>query len=109
MIKIQGTNITHMRGDTDTINVALTINGAAYTMASGDKAVFSVKQDLDATDYVFQLPISQDGKVKFEHSTTQGLAAGGYVWDIQLTMSDGTVQTIGPGKYKLLADVTVKE
>ena len=108
MIKIQGTNITHMRGDTDTINVALTVNGSAYTMSTGDKAVFSVKSDLDAADYVFQIPVA-DGKVKLEHATTQGLAAGGYVWDIQLTMADGTVQTIGPGKYKLLADVTNKE
>ena len=108
MIKIQGTNITHMRGDTDVINVSLTVNGSSYTMVAGDKAVFSVKSDLDATDYVFQIPV-QDGKVKFEHSTTQNLEAGGYVWDIQLTMSDGTVQTIGPGKYKLLADVTTKE
>ena len=44
--------------------------------------------------------------VDLTHDKTQGLAYGDCVWDVQLVLEDGTHQTIGPGKFHLLPDVT---
>ena len=44
--------------------------------------------------------------VDLTHDKTQRLEYGDYVWDVQLILADGTHQTIGPGKFHLLPDVT---
>ena len=105
MIKIKGSNITHMRGDTGCINVSLTSDGEPYTMQTGDVIIFSVKRNTQDTEYVLQ-KTSNTGQIIFNHKDTQNLTPGSYVYDIQLVTSIGQVQTLGPARYILQADVT---
>jgi hypothetical protein len=103
MLKIRSMDIYYIRGDDDSFTIQPTeADGTAVTGYSG---VFSVKQSYDDTDYVLQCQM--DGAViDLTHEMTQNLAYGDYVWDVELTLADGTHQTIGPGKFHLLPDVT---
>ena len=103
MLKIKGMDIYYIRGDDDSFSVQpTTADGEAITGYAG---TFSVKRTYDDTDYVLQ--VAMDGSVvDLTHEKTQGLAYGDYVWDVQLTLADGAHQTIGPGKFHMLPDVT---
>ena len=98
-------NITHMRGDTDALNLNIRVNGQPYQMGTGDQCVFSAKTTPDATAYIVQIPVS-NGTLTFPHLSTKDLPAGTYYYDIQLTTSSGLVQTLASGEYRLLADIT---
>ncbi|WP_337510080.1 hypothetical protein [Megasphaera sp.] len=103
MLKIIGNNIYHIRGDTDSFDVDLTQEDGsdvgAYT------AVFSVKRNINDAQYAFQAPV-QDGVVSLTHDMTANLDPGDYVWDVEVRFQDGGYQTIGPGLFRVLADVT---
>lgn len=103
MLKIIGTNIYHIRGDTDSFDVNLMQEDGSdigpYT------AVFSVKKKITDDAYVFQAPV-QNGVVSLTHDMTIDLEAGDYVWDIEVRTQDGWVQTVGPGIFRVIADVT---
>lgn len=103
MLKIRGMDIYYIRGDDDSFTIQpVQADGTAITGYTG---IFSVKRTYDDTNYVMQCPM--DGSVvDLTHEKTQGLAYGDYVWDVQLTLADGAHQTIGPGKFHMLPDVT---
>lgn len=103
MLKIRGMDIYYIRGDDDSFTIQPTrADGTAVTGYSG---VFSVKRSYDDIGYVLQCQM--DGAViDLTHEMTQNLAYGDYVWDVELTLADGTHQTIGPGKFHILPDVT---
>ena len=105
MLIIKKDKITHMRGDTGCITVNLYADGEPYTMRDGDKLIFSVKRAIGDTEYVLQKE-SKTNQIFFVHKDTNNLAPGTYVYDIQLVTSIGMVQTMGPGKYILQADIT---
>ena len=108
-IQIQGQNILHMRGDTGILKLNLTSNGEPYEMSGDDVAVFTVKKNTKSEDILLQ-KTSTDGAFYFDHFDTQNLKAGIYVYDVQLSLSDGQVITVlGPGVYKLLPDVTTNQ
>jgi len=103
VLKIKELDIYYIRGDDDSFSVQPeTPDGEPL---EGFTGVFSVKRSYDATDYILQ--VEMDGAVvDLTHDKTQGLEYGDYVWDVQLVLADGTHQTIGPGKFHLLPDVT---
>lgn len=94
-----------IRGDTGTIDVNISANGVPYHILDTDKIVFSVKKSYETDTYAMQ-KTAESGKFKLLHTDTNELSAGNYVWDMQLTTGAGDVVTVGPGKLKLLADVT---
>jgi len=103
MLKIRSMDIYYIRGDDDSFSIQPTTeDGTAVTGYSG---VFSVKRSYDDTDYVLQCNMDGD-IIDLTHEMTQNIAYGDYVWDVELTLADGTHQTIGPGKFHLLPDVT---
>ena len=105
MVSISGTTIKLTRGDTAAIALRLRADGEQFELEDGDRAVFSVKRGYDDAEYVLQADAS-GGIVELSHADTQGLASGSYVWDVQVTLADGQVATVGPGRLKLLPDVT---
>ena len=105
MLQVQGTNISMIRGDTGTIDVNISANGVPYQILDTDKIVFSVKKSYDTDAYAIQ-KTAEIGKIKLLHTDTNELSTGNYVWDIQITTTNGDVATIGPGKLKILPDVT---
>lgn len=104
MLKIRGMDIYYVRGDDDSFSIQPTADDG--TEITGFTGVFSVKRTYDNTDYVLQC--SMDGAViDLKHDKTKNLSYGDYVWDVELTLADGKHQTIGPGKFHILPDVTM--
>jgi hypothetical protein len=103
MLKIRGMDIYYIRGDDDSFTIQPT--QADGTAVTGYSDVFSVKRNYDDTDYILQCKMDR-AVIDLTHEMTQGLTYGDYVWDVELTLADGTHQTIGPGKFHLLPDVT---
>ena len=103
MLKIIGNNIYHIRGDTDSFDVDLTQEDGSdigpYT------AVFSVKKKITDDAYVFQAPV-QNGVVSLTHEMTNDLEAGDYIYDIKVRTQGAPPQTVGPGLFRVIADVT---
>ena len=108
--------IYYQRGDTDVLALALTKNGVAYTLASGDTALLSIKKDVKQLDtYDVQKAVSSDGTITMLAADTKRLDAGLtvndpralYYYDVQISFADGQVKTIGPYRFYLLAEVTV--
>ena len=105
-MKVQGNNITHMRGDTAILKLDLNIDGEPFALRDGDVATFSVKKNLKDTDYILQKR-AVDGDFVFTHADTQDIPFGVYWYDVQVTLQEGQVVTaIGPAQYRLVADVT---
>ena len=103
MFKIRGDNIYHTRGDTG--GFAIELRDENEEEISEYSAVMSVKRKLRDSEYLFQVPV-QDGYCSIQPETTRDLPFRNYFYDIQVTMRDGTVQTVGPFEYHLMADVT---
>ena len=94
MVKVEGTTILMTRGDTATINLSIKDdNKIEYELEEGDVVVFSVKQNLSDESYLIQKTFS-DKEIVIEHNDTKELPFGKYLYDVQLTFSDGKVATI---------------
>ena len=105
-LTIEGTTISHVRGDTGVIGLNLTKDGEPYTLGMNDVALFTVKKSVYDTDYVLQ-KTAINGRFNLLHADTQNITPGTYKYDVQVTTADGQVITvIGPATYKLLPDVT---
>ena len=99
----------HMRvvqGDTAIFN----ININDYEFVDGDIVYFTVKKDIKDKDYVLQKIVSDfiDNKAFFQlskHDTN--ISAGSYVYDIQVSLHNGIVDTVVlPSKFEVLEGVT---
>lgn len=105
MVLVNGTTITMTRGDTAFISVSMTRDGEPYTPVEGDEVRFAVKhpamtgggkQYKDA-EPVILIDIPIDSMVlTIAPADTEELDFGEYVYDIQITFADGTVDTFIP-------------
>jgi hypothetical protein len=106
MVSIEGNQIKLTRGDTAVIKLAFLINKLPYIQKPADKVIFSVKESYDSDTYMIHKEV-QNCTLGISHEDTQKLEVGTYVWDVQVTVAEtGQVATVGPGKIKILADVT---
>lgn len=106
--KIEGTTITLTRGDT--LPVVVTImcaDGRPYIPVEGDSVRFAMKER-----YTDRVPLlTKDIPIDtlllvLEPDDTTNLDFGTYVYDIQLTKADGTVDTfIAKAKIKITEEV----
>lgn len=101
--KTVGNSIYLTRGDTLDITIQIyNADGSAYTPEAGDTIRFAVKRSqmtignkryVDASPLIIK-PISTDDFVlSLAPSDTSSLDFGQYVYDIELTKADGTVDT----------------
>lgn len=97
MVNINGTTITITRGDT--LDVLLEIyleDGTPYEARAGDVIRFALKQKYTDSAPIPVKDISPATMIlRLEADETKLLRAGWipYVYDIQITMADGTVDT----------------
>ena len=86
-VKLNGTTITMTRGDTAAIEVSMTRDGDPYLPVAGDTVRFAAKHPKMTSgnkQYKDEEPVLED---------TKSLDFGEYVYDIQITFADGTVDT----------------
>ena len=109
MLKIDGNNnITLTRGDTLTLTVELTKDGEAYTPEEGDVIRFALAKGYE-TDFGYELLITEvipNDTLTFTLTSTQTqLAYRAYNYDIQVTHSDGCVDTFISAKLTITGEV----
>ena len=99
----------HMRvvkGDTAIFN----INIDGYDFVAGDKVYFTLKKDIKDKEYTLQKVVSEfsNNSAIFElNKDDTNLEVGLYIYDIQVTLHDGKVDTIIlPSKFEVLEGVT---
>ena len=97
MVNINGNNITITRGDTlEAVLEILCADGKPYEVRAGDVIRFALKQKYTDREPILLKVIPHDTLLlRLEAAETKLLTAGWapYVYDIQLTMEDGTVDT----------------
>ena len=97
MVNINGTTITITRGDTlEALLEILCADGQPYEVRPGDVIRFALKQKYADREPLLLKEIPHDTLLlRLEAEETKLLTAGWapYVYDIQLTMEDGTVDT----------------
>jgi hypothetical protein len=97
MFKIQGTTMYLTRGDTLDLTVTiLQADGNVYTPDSGDTVRFAVKASYKDQRTILNVDIPIDTlRLRVESEDTKKFTARKepYVYDIQLTKEDGTVDT----------------
>ena len=106
MVKIQGTTIIMTRGDTATIDLSIKDdNKEEYELEDGDVVVFSVKKNLSDEKYLMKKTFDEK-QIVIESDDTKDLSFGEYLYDVELTFSDGKVATIiTPSTLKLEGEV----
>ena len=96
MLKIDGHRITLTRGDTLTLTLTLKKNNQTYTPVEGDVIQFALAQGY-VTDPAYslkkELTIPNDTLTFTLTSADTALEYRDYNYDIQITHSDGTVDT----------------
>lgn len=104
--------ITFYRGDTATINLALT-----DTDLTGGAVFFTAKSEIDneATDSTAVVtkkvtshsdPTNGTTVITLSAADTNGITPATYDYDIQIVLADGTVSTVQVGKLEVKGDVT---
>ena len=97
MLKLKGNAIYLTKGDTLDVDVQITDSeGAEYVPETGDSIRFALKSDYSDLEplIIKDIPISTM-QLRLESEETKILKARKvpYVYDIQITLKDGTVDT----------------
>ena len=97
MMKLNGNTIYLTKGDTLDLQVSiLDQEGEEYIPDPEDRIRFALKKKYSDPDPLLVVPISNETlQLRIESDQTDTLQASKtpYVYDIQLTMADGTVDT----------------
>ena len=107
-----GTNISMIRGDTESILVSVKDSeGFEVALENGDIVYLTIKDNINTDNKALQKIVTEfpGGRALIEISSddTKDLKVKEYIYDIQLTKIDGSVTTIvKPSKFTLLGDVT---
>jgi len=112
-MKIDGTNLSMIRGDSECITITLyNSEGDVVKFEEGDTVYFTVKENLQTNVKIIQKVIKEfrDGKaiIELDPDDTKNLPfSKPYIYDVQLTSKDGKVTTIiPPSRFTLKGDVT---
>lgn len=108
MYTVNGTTITLTRGDT--FRAIITIydaQGNVYTPESEDVVRFALKRTVeDRTPLILKTIDNETMLLEIEPNDTKQLSFGSYIYDIEITLEDGTVDTfIANAKLNLTVEV----
>ena len=94
MIKVDGTNISFVRGDSATILVGTD----KYSFKDGDLVEMTCRRAAEDPEIAFHVQteefVNGKGNLKIKPEDTHYLTPGKYRYDIQLTTAEGEVITI---------------
>lgn len=106
MYRVIVNNIYITRGDTDRLPLRIIDTDHEYVPTDKDKVRFTLKKDITKSGYVLQKEI-QNNVLVLNPEDTKGLDYGRYSYDVQITLEDGTVETIiPPHVFKVMEEVT---
>lgn len=96
MLIIEDGKIYLTRGDDASLNVNVSMDGAAYEMQDSDTLTLTVRELPDKDKAVLLRVESSTSTLALDHAQTETLSPGKYSADIQLTLSDGKRITVWP-------------
>lgn len=110
MYQIEGTTIRLTRGDSLAIRLQLMRGDDEYTPQEGDSIQFGLKSKLNAarTAFVENTPLvekaisTSDMMLRLDPEDTKSLPFGNYSYDVEVTLSDGKVDTVISNAYFIL-------
>lgn len=114
MYTIENNNISLTRGDTLIVQVNIKQDGSDYIPDSGDIIYFALKHNtmdskreryLDKEPLILKMIPNDTLILRLESAETKDLAFGRYVYEIELTKEDGTVDTFISGIFTLTPEV----
>ncbi len=111
-MKIQGTNISMIRGDTEAIKVSCrNESGVDVHFAEGDIVYFTVKRNTSTEEKTLQKIVTEFTEgvalISIFPEDTRELKTSVYYYDIQLNRANGQVKTIiPPSTFTINAEVT---
>lgn len=101
-----GNRMRVVQGDTAIFNITL----SNYNFVDGDIAYFTLKKNIEDEDIKLQKMVDkfEDNSARFVLSKEDtNIENGEYVYDIQLSLADGRVDTIIlPSKFEVIRGVT---
>lgn len=107
MYKIDGLTITLTKGDSFYCTLTLTRNGQPYEPAEGDSILFGLKRSYKDSTALITKQIPTDTLLfHLDPADTEDLPVGSYVYDIEVTMANGDVDTvINRAVFKIVPEV----
>lgn len=95
MIKISGSTIQMTRGDTLSIKVDIfNSDGTTYEVQEDDIIRFAMKKKYkDPQPLIIKVLDHETLRLQLNPEDTEALEYGDYVYDVEITMGDGTVDT----------------
>ena len=111
-MKVNGTDLSMIRGDSESITLSLKDGEAAIPFVTGDTVYFTVKVSATVDEIALQKIVTEfneDGNciIEIAPNDTKDLRFRSYVYDIQLNRLDGAVTTIIPcSEFVVLGEVT---
>lgn len=95
MRKVQNNKITMTRGDTCRIKLSLTdSSGNEFVPGDGDVIRFAAKRRYSDTEPSILITVPNDTLIlEIKPEDTKHLEFGTYVYDLQITFADGTIDT----------------
>lgn len=105
MFRISNNEITLTRGDSAEFDIELSsCDGEAYEAQEGDIIEFTVKENVYSSEALIH---KKGNKIIIAPEDTAKMSYKEYVYDVQVTFADGTVDTvIPPSKFKITSEVT---
>ena len=111
-MKIQGTNISMTRGDSEMIKVTVKDTlGNIIPLVTGDTIYLTVRESMLSPTKIIEKIVTEfdDGQalIIINPEDTNNLRFTSYVYDIQLTKENGSVKTIiTPSNFTITGEVT---
>ena len=111
-MKVNGTDLAMIRGDSESITLSLKDGEVVTSFVTGDTVYFTVKRSAVVDEISLQKIITEfneDGNciIEIAPNDTKDLEFRSYVYDIQLNRLGGAVTTIVPcSKFVVLKEVT---
>jgi hypothetical protein len=111
-MKIQGTDISMIRGDSEVIQVSCrNESGVDFPFTEGDIVYFTVKRSAYTEEKILQKIVTEFTEgvalINISPKDTRELKTGVYYYDIQLNRANGQVKTIiPPSRFTINAEVT---
>lgn len=98
--------ISLVRGDTLRVQVEIFADNEPYIPVNGDSIRFAMKQYYASSKVLIEKIIPNDTLIlKLDPSDTKRLSFGKYVYDIEITFSNGDVDTFISGEFELTPEV----
>ncbi len=105
MFQINNYEITLTRGDSAEFDIELlNADGSSYDIQEFDMIEFTVKKNVYSTNTLIH---KVGSRINIEPYDTADMSYGEYVYDVQVTFQDGSVDTvIPPSRFKIMSEVT---